>query len=156
MYWYWYYNSTEARLMFSRNPMPTARKEHQCCECDTIIKVDDRYSYFVGLWEDDNFSYRRNGRLVVRKTCLKCDNDWETLLSVFRENDLDEMGRVYGSLRQAIWDAFNNGLLTADDQLVKDWLYLEIDPESLSPSQLKEYQERKALAEMRACSCPFL
>lgn len=155
MYWYWYYCADD-RLVFSRNPMPIARKEHQCCECDMIIRVGDKYSYFVGLWEDDNFSYRRNGRFIVRNTCLKCDNDWETVLRIFRENDLGEMGRVYGLLQQAVQDAFDNNLLAADDQLVKDWLYLETDLENLSPEQMKEYEERKALAEMRALSCPFL
>ena len=165
MYWYWYHNyNADAKLVFSTGErMPTARKEHQCCECDRIIQVGEKYSYFAGRWEDDISSCRRNGRLIVRKTCLKCDQDWKTILRVFRENSLEELDRVYGSLQQAVQDAFDNDLLTEDDQLVKDWLYLEKDLESLSPDQLKEYEERKALAEkrktlveMKTYSCPLL
>lgn len=41
----------------------TARKEHQCCECDRTILKGETYEYVSGVW---------SGKFSTYKTCLRC------------------------------------------------------------------------------------
>lgn len=41
----------------------TARKDHDCCECDDGIKKGDKYEYISGIWDGSPDAY---------KTCLSC------------------------------------------------------------------------------------
>ena len=48
---------------FSSTTKPTARKPHECEECDEVIPVGSKYERTEGLWDGSWFTY---------KTCLSC------------------------------------------------------------------------------------
>ncbi len=139
-------------LIYSRDEYPTARKEHKCYECGRIIKIGEKYLRFVGLWDDcpDNI-------FLAFKTCLECKKDWDEVLEVFHRNGEEDACRVFGSLSEAIQEAFNEGFLTLRDRLIEKWL----DTSKLSPDERenhgsKEAESKKAVAQMRIHSRPLL
>ncbi len=52
--------------------LPTARKEHICCECGETIHPGDTYHLFRGIWDGEFGSY---------KTCDFCDRVREDLIA---------------------------------------------------------------------------
>lgn len=42
---------------------PVARKDHKCCECNSIIQPGKKYEKIKGLWD---------GEFLTFKTCLSC------------------------------------------------------------------------------------
>ena len=52
---------SEAPKIFTKTN-PRARKEHICCECESIICIGEKYEKITGLW--DNFQ--------TFKTCSFC------------------------------------------------------------------------------------
>ena len=154
MYWK---NYTESRLIFSRDEKPTAKKEHECCECGGTIKIGEKYSYFVGLW-GDGYYYGYAKQFGAYKTCLECEKDWGEILEVFHENREEEACRVSGLLEEAIQDAFDEDFLKEGDRLVKEWLGIEpeVDVENLSPEEREEYERKDTIAQMKAHNIPLL
>ena len=57
---------------------PTARKEHQCCECPTVIKKGERYVRSSGLWEDDFLEF---------KQCQNCADIFNACTNEMRGDD---------------------------------------------------------------------
>lgn len=55
-----------------------ARKEHKCCECRSIIRVGEIYSYSHGVWDGSGASF---------KQCMSCD---EVMRSASALSDFDE------------------------------------------------------------------
>jgi len=146
------------RSLVYRDKERTAKKEHECCECRASIKVGEKYLYSFGVWKDyhDSYPYARS-----YKTCLGCKKDWSEILEVFHENGEDDANIVFGSLSEAIQDAFDAGFLEEEDRLAKKWLNIEplkpeIDVESLSPEERDNYEREKAVSQMRDCSSPLL
>ena len=141
-------------MLCSRDEKPTARKEHKCCECKRTIKKGEKYSYFFGVWYEDGY-----GKFTgAYKTCLECEKDWCKILGVFHERGEDEANIVFGMLKDAIQDAFDERFLTKNDELVEKWLDIEseVDSESLSPEEKEDYERKEAVAQMRMCSHPLL
>lgn len=149
MYWE---NGPESRLIFSKNSEPVAKKEHECCECGKTIKIGEKYSYFVGCWNDDG------NQFGTYKTCSECEKDWNEILDIFHANREHEALRVFGSLEEAVQDAFDAGFLTESDQLIKEWLDIEpeVDIDNLSPEKKEEYERQEAVVQMRMYSRPLL
>lgn len=143
-----YWENQGRRLVFHREGKPTARKEHQCCECGRTIQIGDEYSCFFGVWGDWNTNppVRIKG---VYKTCLECGRDWYGILEVFHENGVDEACRVFGLLNDAVRNAFDTGFLREGDRLVKKWLGIESEVD-------EESDGRKAVAQMRIHSFRLL
>ncbi|SED96929.1 hypothetical protein [Pseudomonas anguilliseptica] len=56
---------------FQAESTPTARKHHQCCECEGSIEPGQKYQLIAGSWE---------GRMHSFKTCMSCleARDWAT------------------------------------------------------------------------------
>ncbi len=148
MYWE---NYEDQRLEFRKDEEPTARKEHECCECGRIVKIGEKYSYFFGVWQDFDFGAHRF--VGAHKTCLECKQDWDEILEVFHNNGEEDAMIVFGSLKEAIQDAYDASFLTEADQLhlVKKWLGIEpeVDVENLSPEGREEYERKETLAQLR-------
>ena len=152
MYWE---RCTDQRLLFNRGEKPTARKEHECCECGRIITIGEKYSYFFGVWEE----YDHYGHLPgAYKTCLECEKDWAEILRVFHKNGEIEACVAFGSLSVAIQDAFDAGFLKKGGRLLKEWLDIEpqVNVENLSPEERDDYEKREASVQMRAHSTLLL
>jgi len=154
MYWE---NYVEQRRLFSREEEPTAKKEHECCECERKIKIGEKYSYFVGGWYEGYYG----NFFHAYKTCLECEKDWDEILEVFSKNGEYEACCVFGLLSEAIQDAFDEGFLEEDDRLVKEWLGIEpevpeADVENLSPEERDDHERREAAAQMMVHSAPLL
>jgi len=73
-----------------------ARKEHICCECRRIIKKNEEYEYVRGKWE---------GGFSTFKTCKQC---------AAIANDYLCGCRIYGNLRDDIWDRLGVDIVTGD------------------------------------------
>lgn len=71
---------------FSTKTTPVARKEHICCECDSIIAIGQRYENFRGLWD----------KFETYKTCLFCAGVRDQAYSDF--DLLPNEGIVFGEL----------------------------------------------------------
>lgn len=101
-----------------RERRPTARKEHECCEHkEPKIAVGERYLYVAGVWRrSDDYTY-----VTGFKQCLSCEEDWNTVLEIFRENGEDEACIVYGKLSSAVWDAYEEEYIKGDHPLIQKW-----------------------------------
>jgi len=143
MYWE---HCVESSLIFSRNPKPIAKKEHECCECGRTIKIGEKYSYFVGCWND--YYYNCGNQFGAYKTCLECEKDWDEILKVFHENNEREACHIFGLLQEAIQDAFSVGYLKVDDLLVQKWLNI--------PEERAISEKEMAISQMRIHSRPLL
>ena len=116
MYWS---SGAETVLEFFKERIQRARKEHECCECEEIIPVGAEYLYSVGKWYGTiSFDPLFEGY----KTCLSCDKDWKTVISIFHKNGKKDACVVFGRLEAAIRDAFECNFLGKDDLLVRRWL----------------------------------
>lgn len=65
----------------------TAKKEHQCCECDNMIKPGAKYQDVTGIWDGHPNRYR---------TCLPCVG--------IRRDYFDDFN--FGELREAFYECF--------------------------------------------------
>lgn len=72
----------ESPSVYNRT-MPTAQKQHLCCECGGAIQPGEKYERVEGLWD---------GKFSTFKTCPDC-------LALLCEN---EPCRIYGGLRNAL------------------------------------------------------
>ncbi len=137
--------SEDDRVIFWREKRRTARKEHICVECNEKIPPGSRYldfaRGFIDAWNIKQF--------VAWKVCPRCEEDWNEILRVFRDNFETEVFIVYGALEEAINEAFGKGYLTKDDPLAQAWLDIENTAEEVSEAQL-------ALSRIRQFSAPLL
>ncbi|MFH1820430.1 MAG: hypothetical protein ABH805_00690 [Candidatus Nealsonbacteria bacterium] len=124
-------------VILFRDEKPTARKNHECCECGIVILKGEKYWYVFGVWQDYGSSSQPNSY----KTCLECERDWIEILRVFHENREARAHIVFEMLSEAIQDAHDAGFLQKDDRLVREWLVTE---------------DEKAVMQMRVHSTPLL
>ncbi len=143
MYWG---NCVESIIIFRREGHPTARKEHECCECGETIKIGDKYWYFVGCW-NDGYHDDYDNYFGAYKTCSQCEKDWDKIIAAHHENGEIEACHIFGLLREAVQEAFDEGFLTENDQLVQEWL-------GIFPIEIQGKQE--ALLQMKLYSEPLL
>jgi len=96
---------------------PKAKKEHVCCEGEKIA-IGKRYHRIDGIWEnqDNYWCYRK-----TLKICLTCEEDWNTLLQIFRDNGEDDALIVYGKLKEAVLDAYEHEYIWEDHPLIRKW-----------------------------------
>lgn len=98
---------------FVKERYPIARVEHQCCECDRIMEIGERYEVISGVWD---------GSFSRFKTCLNCVSvreeffcDWYThgeiwealgehIRSVGGHVDGDCISRLTGRARGMVCD----------------------------------------------------
>lgn len=86
---------------FYREDIRKARKQHKCCECETVINPGDTYADIFGVWDDaDSF-----------KQCQKC-NELGSKLS--QDN---KCGYPLGQLNQELIDSD----YLAKDENTKQW-----------------------------------
>ncbi|MBI2055357.1 MAG: hypothetical protein HYT42_00470 [Candidatus Sungbacteria bacterium] len=107
---------------FSGRKVRTARKKHECGECQQPIRAGAKYIYWVGRWDDD-----RGSHFWTFKLCSGCDDDWDRVSDLRYEADGNAC-ICYGELRKTISDAIAEGLLDEDDPLAQKWF-----PEEESP-----------------------
>ncbi len=124
MYWEEYDN--EEVLVFERNSVHTARKNHQCCECQMVIRPGERYHRFVGKWENKTFSDAEC--FGEYKTCEACEEDWAKLMAVCSyfssEYDFSSFARVFGTLRETMKEAVKLGFLGERNRRYRRWRHL--------------------------------
>jgi hypothetical protein len=148
-----YWENCRATLVLESkcNNRPVAKKNHVCCECDEEIYAGEEYSYFGGVWYDD-WTYEK--WFAIHKTCLRCEEIWGNILKIFQDHGESDAPRVYGLLREAIKDAYDEGYLTSNDSLVNEWL--SICPEDVSPEEEETREKRLVTSQMETHSTPLL
>lgn len=79
---------------FSESVKRVARKYHECCECQRMIRKGELYEYISGCWEGSWSHY---------KVCLQCSQIAE-----------DFLGRcwVLGEMRSHIWECLGVDIVT--------------------------------------------
>ena len=120
----YYWGTEEYTCVFFKKKEPKAKKEHECCECGKIIPVGAKYLYFVGKWYDP---FQGEYTFEDYKMCLSCNKDWGTVISVFHQNGEKDAGMVFGRLKLAIEDTFEEGFLKEDDPLFQRWFPSDIE-----------------------------
>jgi hypothetical protein len=55
---------------FYRSVTRVARKDHQCCACQEVIRPGDSYRYITGIWDGDFGDY---------KQCARCSLMWDAI-----------------------------------------------------------------------------
>lgn len=93
----------------------TARKAHQCYECSGIISPKEKYERVAGMWDGDFGFYKTCERCVDLRTWVKNNIPcvcWthgnmhedlrETVREIWRRNDEETSGLLFGFLRRMV------------------------------------------------------
>ena len=116
MYWE---DDHDKNCGFLEEKRPTAKKEHDCCECSEKVPIGEKYLRIAGLWKNSVNSGRY---FKAYEMCLKCNEDWNAVLKVFRDNGKEDACIVYGLLSEAVSDAYYEDFIEPHDFLIERWL----------------------------------
>ena len=64
--------------LFKKYIVKSARKDHQCCECQRTIKLGETYEYTFGVW---------NGVAQTFKTCEQCQEIKHWAIESYEESN---------------------------------------------------------------------
>lgn len=103
----------------------TARKPHECGECNAVIPIGARYAYLVGKdYGEDFWGFAM---------CLACRALWQEFEAAREDDPGRNYCRCLGQLREQIMEAFADDQIRCCSFLMKlvamEWL----DPEDMCP-----------------------
>jgi rubredoxin len=138
---YWDRYGPEKWVIYSETEWREAKKDHECCECGSLIKKGTVHLHSVKLEDDTKVKGKKRVECRRYRMCPECEKDWGYIQTVFREHGIHRAPRIFGALWEAVQDAFEADFLPREDPLVRKWV--------------KGRESRIAVSQMRMHSTPL-